>query len=116
MLVEPATPRRAIDEDDLRKRFVGIARATAAYSVQPVEKIADREDLLLNGGIRPILEVREEDTVVVVVQPAHIGLIHRSENGGRRIQRMAGIVRVFMAERTASHKVHAIWYRVGQNR
>ena len=83
VFVEPAATRCAVDENDLRQGLIGVTFATAAGSGEPVHQIAIRKDLPPNRGIEEVRKVRQENTVVVVVQPAYVRGVHSAEDCGR---------------------------------
>src|ERR1700680_229757 len=77
----------------------------------------DRERFWTNFGILEIQKVGQEDSVLVVVEPAYVGGVHGAEDRGRRILGMVGAeVGIFVAKRRCRHHVHPIRHRIGQDR
>src|SRR5437660_11024960 len=102
MLVESASARRAVDKYDLRQRQVRIARAANASSGQTVHQVADWKGFRPNRWIGKIGKVRQENSILVVVNPAHIRSVHGPEYGGGRIRRMAGVtIGILMPKRSS---------------
>jgi hypothetical protein len=83
MLIQSAA-RGAVYEGDLGQSLVRVRTRQAGH------KVADRERFWTNFGILEIQKVGQEDSVLVVVEPAYVGGVHGAEDCGRRILGMAG--------------------------
>src|SRR5438132_8222814 len=104
MLIQAAAAGCTVNEHYLRNRFVGIAGIAAALAPESGEKVAVRKGFGLDGRILKVSEVSQENSVVVVVEPAHVGGVHGAEDGLRSVLGMVGIqVGIFVAERGPCH-------------
>src|SRR5439155_5399237 len=99
MLIQAAAAGCTVNEHYLRNRFVGIAGIAAVLAPESGEKVAVRKGLGLDGGILKVSEVGQENSIMIVVEPAHVGRIHRAEDDLRSVLGMVGIeVGIFVAE------------------
>ena len=115
MLVKSAAAGRTINEDNLRQSFVGIAWIAAAHPIQAVEQVSDLDGFWLDSRIEEILELRQENSILVVISPAHVGIVHGAENGLSRVLGMICIaVWILVPERRACHQVKTVRIRVCQ--
>src|ERR1044071_5101749 len=104
MLIEATAAGWTIDKDHLGESLIRVAWITAAHAVQPVQQIAYRHGLGLDFWIKEILKLCQENPILEVISPAHVGIIHRAENG---LGRILGVIRVtvgiFVPKRRARH-------------
>src|ERR1051326_9354233 len=117
MLIQTAAAGWTIDKDHLRESLIRVAWVAAAHAAQPAQQIAYGNGLRPDGWIKEVLKLRQENSILVVISPAHIGVIHGAENGFGRVLGMVRVtVRIFMSERRARHQIEAVGEGIGQNR
>src|ERR1051326_2341760 len=117
MLIQAAAAGWTVDKNHLRQRLVRVAWIAAAHAVQPAQQIAYGNGLRPDGWIKEVLKLRQENSILVVISPAHIGVIHGAENSFGRVLGMVRVtVRIFMSERRARHQIEAVGEGIGQNR
>lgn len=116
MFVRAARSVPTINENNLWQHLVGIAGACTAGSRQSVHQITLGESFWLDRRILKIREVCKENSIFVVVDPAHVRGVHGAEDRGCRIQRVACRIGVFMSKRRSRHQEHPVWHCIGKNR